>query len=149
MMAVVKGLIATLAGAILPLFALYMALTWRWDLVAQPAWAWLTITIMPLAYGALLLVPASWRFRLARPACAILLLHATILLVLLGLGRWPRIAGLSLFLDLLLVAAVPFFSAQERAAFRPRRSAGSRSRLAFSFHSRLPTRPWWSGVPRQ
>jgi len=101
-----RGLAALLAGAVLPLALLDAVLTWPQDFAAEPAWSWPLVAILPLAAGALLLISPERRRRLARPAGAILAAHAALLIVMLGLGCWIAIAGISLFVDLLLVLAL-------------------------------------------
>lgn len=101
-----RWLWAGLLGGILPLAAAYAVLSWTWDFGAQPPWSWLTLGIVP--FGCLpLLFLSSRRIQNISPAMlATLSLHALTMATLLSFRIWPAIAGLALFIDLLLAGVL-------------------------------------------
>jgi hypothetical protein len=104
---------AALLGAVLPVIAFWELLAERCDFDGEPPWSWVTISIVPLASSILLFLPTS-RLPLALvSARAMLIVHATIMVGMLAVGLWTYAAGWSLFLDLLLIAAISVRS-QER-----------------------------------
>ena len=101
-----KWLLAALFGAIVPMLTFFSLLTWSWNFAAEPAWSWITVPVLPIASLTLLFLPDRGISKGVRFACAMFALHAVAMTVMLALEIWPSIAGASLSIDLMLLAAV-------------------------------------------
>jgi hypothetical protein len=99
-----KWTFAAVLGAIVPAIVFYVFLFGSWDFVVTPPWAWLTISIVPLASSTLLFLRPRRLVNAIRPLCAFFVLHAVVMLAMLNFEPWTSAAAISLVLDLLLVA---------------------------------------------
>jgi hypothetical protein len=96
--------LAAVLGAIVPAIMFYVFLFGSWDFAVTPPWAWLTISIVPLASSILLFLRSPRLAKAIRPVCAIFVSHAVVMLAMLDFEPWTSVAAISLVLDLLLVA---------------------------------------------
>jgi hypothetical protein len=101
-----RWIVAACLGAIVPALAFYALLTFPQDFDAAPSWSWLTIPVIPLASAILLFVSSDWIRKATRLVGAIAAIHAAIMAAMLGFGVWRPVAGMSVFVDLLLIATV-------------------------------------------
>jgi hypothetical protein len=77
------------------------------DFDAEPPWSWAIVLTIPLAGSMLLFLRSRRPSKVIWIACAILTLHAATVIGMLASGQsWFPIFEMSLFLDLLLIAAV-------------------------------------------
>lgn len=101
---ILKWILAALFSVIIPAIAFdILLLDWKFDV--EPPWGWATISMIPLVSLTLLVLQDRWLSKFSRPACAILISHAAIMIVS-GLADRYRVVGVSVFVDLLLIAAV-------------------------------------------
>jgi hypothetical protein len=103
MTTILKWMFAALLSAIIPAVAFDILLS-DWNFDVAPPWSWVMVAIIPLAGSTLLILQAKWPAKAGRTACAILISHAAIML---AFGWWRyTIVGISIFIDLLLIAVV-------------------------------------------
>ncbi len=113
-----KWTLAALAGAVLPAAGFCLVLLGTaWTV--QPSWVPLTISIVPLAAGLLLPLPAARFEKVYRRAFWAFVLHAALMGAMIEAGWWTFAAGVSLFVDVMLI-------------FAPGGTPGGRKRLSKS-----------------
>jgi hypothetical protein len=101
---VVSPVVAPLSAGIIPLIGFWVVLTNWWDFSAQPAWAWATISLVPLCM-LLLLLPARHATRLY---FSIVVSHAATMIWLVVIGQWNSVAKTGLLLDVyFIVVSLP------------------------------------------
>jgi hypothetical protein len=98
-----RWVLAALGGGIIPGFAFWTILTWPWDFDAQPPCTWAVVGFVPLVSVILLFVRAERSVVAARWAILLFALHAV---AMLGFLAVSSAAGIALFLDLFLIAAL-------------------------------------------
>jgi hypothetical protein len=100
---ILKWMLVALLGAIVPAIAFDTLLS-DWTFDVAPSWSWVLVSIIPLASSILLVLQGRWFSNVGRAACAILVLHAAMMILF---GWWRHtIVEISVFLDLLLIAVV-------------------------------------------
>jgi hypothetical protein len=100
-----KWLLPALGSAVLPMagfcFVLF-GVAWT----VQPSWVPLTISVVPLAAGLLLLLPAAQFEKTYRRAFWAVALHTALMGAMIEMEWWPFVAGASVLVDLMLLLAL-------------------------------------------